>query len=481
MRSNDFSAKVEGRYHGVFAGIAESVNMISDRILHIIDVLALISEGNLDDLPRLKGVGKRCENDTLLPTIVAMMESIQALSDETQMLSDSAIEGKLSTRGNVEKFKGVYANIIEGTNRTLDAVTGSAHEVIEVLGEVANGNLQTSVKGNYRGDHAAIKNAINGTIEILRSYIDEISGVLSNISSGNLDIEITMEHKGDFVEIGDSLKNIIETLNQTMSDFENAAEQVSSGSRQVSEGSQTLAQGSTEQASSIQELTASISEIAEQSKENAAKALEVYELAKGARDGGANGNITMNEMLKSMDEINESSVNISKIIKVIDGIAFQTNILALNAAVEAARAGIHGKGFAVVAEEVRSLAARSAKAAEETTELIEGSIQKVQTGTKITHEIATVLKEIAEGAVMSTEKLSVISEASNKQASGIAQINKGIEMISRVIQSNSATAEESAAASEELSGQAELLNDMVSKFQIKSNTTNFRSTPFLPV
>lgn len=469
MKFNDFSVAVGGRSNGIFAEITESINTVSGQILHIVDVLNMISQGDLRHLAELKSIGKRCDNDALTPAVILMMESIKELADETEMLSKAAVEGRLSVRGESEKLKGDYAGIIQGINKTLDSIMAPVMEASEVLQEMAMGNLRVAMNGNYNGEHAVIKNALNNTIERIQNYIEEISYVLSEICGGNLNLSITADYKGDFTEIKESLNGIIVTLNQVMSDFSGAAEQVSSGSRQVSMGSQTLAQGSTEQASSIQELTAAIGEIAEQSKDNAVKANEVYQLAKGARDGGAKGNQTMNEMLKSMQEINESSVNISKIIKVIDDIAFQTNILALNAAVEAARAGSHGKGFAVVAEEVRNLAARSAKAAEETTELIEGSIRKVHAGTEITNEIAAVLKEIAEGAVISTEKLSVISKASNEQAAGIDQINKGIEQISRVVQSNSATAEQSAAASQELSGQAELLKEMAARFHSRSS------------
>lgn len=479
MSLNDYSVKMRGTYLGVFKDISESISMVSDRIQHLLNVLDEISIGDLNALAELKRIGKRSENDALMPTIICMMENIKALVDETRMLSKEAVEGNLSTRGSVGKFNGEFANVIQGINNTLDAIIKPVREAFEVLQEMAKGNLQVRMEGNYQGEHAAIKNAMNETAGNLRSYFDEISDVLAQICNFNLDLSITADYKGDFMEIKDSLNHIILSLSQVMTDFGNAAEQVSAGSRQVSEGSQTLAQGSTEQASSIQELTASISEIAEQSKDNAVKANEVYELAKGARDGGAKGNLTMNEMLESMKEINESSENISKIIKVIDDIAFQTNILALNAAVEAARAGIHGKGFAVVAEEVRNLAARSAKAAEETTELIKGSIQKVHGGTRITNEIAAVLHNIAEGAVISTEKLSIIAEASNRQAVGISQINQGIEQISRVIQSNSATAEQSAAASEELSGQAELLKEMVSRFQVRSRISDTYLLPHM--
>lgn len=314
---------------------------------------------------------------------------------------------------------------------------------------------------------------------IISKPVAELVGAAEKIAGGDLDVKIDVQTKDEIGLLAQAFSTMADNINEVLANINSSAEQVAAGSKQVSSSSIALSQGATEQAASIEELTASIEEIASQTKQNAANANQANELAETARTNAKQGNSEMQDMLKAMEEINESSANISRIIKVIDEIAFQTNILALNAAVEAARAGQHGKGFAVVAEEVRNLAARSANAAKETTAMIEGSIKKVEGGTKIANETAGALTRIVEGVSEVAELVNRIAVASNEQAAGISQINQGVMQVSQVVQTNSATSEESAAASEELSSQAQLLKDMVSKFKLKKNSYSNQKTDSL--
>jgi len=298
------------------------------------------------------------------------------------------------------------------------------------------------------------------------AHLNEIESNLSAIADGDLTTSVHVLSPND--TIGNSLERTLDNLNTMFGEINSASNQVSTGSKQIADGAQSLAQGSTEQAASVEELSASIGEIAQKTKENAGMAERAATLAKTIMGNAEKGSSQMGEMTTAVHEINQASQSISKVIKVIDDIAFQTNILALNAAVEAARAGQHGKGFAVVAEEVRNLAAKSAEAAKDTGGLIQNSMEKAELGARIAGETAESLAEIVSGISESTTIVGDIARSSEEQSLGIAQINTGIDQVAQVVQQNSATAEESAAASEEMSSQSTMLEELISQFKLKS-------------
>ena len=344
----------------------------------------------------------------------------------------------------------------------IKAIEKSVKQLSDAADEIAMGHINVEMV-KYNNDE------FGQLVDKYRQVIENIkyqATVAEEVSKGNLTISVNPKSSEDV--LGQSLKKLVDDNLRTLSSISEAGSQVTISSSQVASASQALAQGSTQQASAIEEITASIDEIAEKTKQNAEQANEAANLVMNAIEDVKKGNKQMEDMMAAMQDINKSSESISKIIKVIDDIAFQTNILALNAAVEAARAGEAGKGFAVVAEEVRRLAAKSASAAGETAELIEDSIGKVSMGSKIADDTAKALETITEVVQESEEIINGIAESSNYQATAVAQIEQAITQVSQVVQTNSATSQQCAASSEELSNQASRMRDMLSIYNLGS-------------
>lgn len=337
------------------------------------------------------------------------------------------------------------------------------------LRSLAQGNLTDPVDVWYSKDELGVlSNSLEETIVCLRQYINLITVALIQISEGNLCHRMEGTFKGDFYKIKSTFNEILDSLSDTFASINLSAEQVNSGAVQVSNIAQSVSQGSTQQASAIEELSATLNDVSKQITQNSADAKNAYNIVSQNTEAVDNCNTDMSKMLNAMNAINTASSEISKIIKVIDEIAFQTNILALNAAVEAAREG--SKGFGVVADEVRRLASRSAEAAKQTASLIENQAAAVSKGSQIAEETADSLNEIVEKSNTIKDLVKNISEASEAQTEAIVQVNTGVDQISAVVSANTSTAVGSASASEELSSQSLILKNMIARFKLSDES-----------
>ncbi len=337
------------------------------------------------------------------------------------------------------------------------------NSLIEASKKMALGDMDIQLK-KYANDELG---ELSDEFELMIMNTKEHVQIAQQIAAGDLTMDVKPRSEAD--ALGHAIAKLVDENNKMLSNIRESSMQLTTGANQVASASQNLAQGSTEQASAIEQVTTSMTDIARKTGENATQATAADDLVVNVKNHAIKSNDEMKNMIIAMEDINVSSHSISKVIKVIDDIAFQTNILALNATVEAARAGVHGKGFAVVAEEVKNLAEKSATAASETADLIQSSIVKVDSGSKLANQTAEALNVIVKDIEEVAELIDGIAKSSNDQATGISQINQAISQVSQVVQNNSATSEECASASEELSQQAQVLRNLIVNYKLKES------------
>ncbi len=415
-------------------------------------------------------------------------DKISKLADKTQAIQKKLLD---QAQGFVDDLKAELSSVGDNTRRqrhfnliafwvvvigavaviwliVTRSIIQPLKKTVHALNEIAKGDLSIRLQDG-RDEVGRMGAALNAVMESLNVK----AKAASNIAAGDLRQNIKASSEKDV--LGKALEGMIESLNSIVAELNFSAVQVDAGSRQIADSSTALSQGATQQASAIEEITSSMSEIGSQTKTNAENATQANQLAMAAKDAVNNGIDQMDAMVAAMNAISESSNEIGKIIKAIDSIAFQTNLLALNAAVEAARAGKHGKGFAVVAQEVRSLAARSAKAAQETAELIEKSISTVADGNQMAAKTSEALQKIDEGVTRVTDLVGNIAAASNEQAQGISQVNQGLTQVDSVTQRNTANAEQTSSAAETLSAQAAQVRHLLDRFKLKEDVVSVAS------
>jgi len=445
MSKNDYSKGVEGQYQGIFANVGEAVNVVHEEIKHLIGSLKNVSQGDLSDLPYYKRVGRRSERDEFVPSIVGMMDSIEALVADANILSAAAIAGNLTTRADASKHQGDFRKVVEGVNATLDAVVGPLMSAVKHITQISKGDIPELVTACYSGTFNTLKESLNALIVAM----NEITAAAEEIASGNLTVKLKERSEKD--TLMQALIAMVEALTRTVTDIRAIAGEVSSASQAISTASVQVSKGASSQAASAEEASSSMEEMVSNIKQNADNAQTTDKIANKSADDALESGKSVLEAVSAMKEIASK-------ISIIEEIARQTNLLALNAAIEAARAGEHGKGFAVVASEVRKLAERSQRAAGEINQLSASTL-------KVSEKSGEMLGKLVPDIQKTAELVQEITAASKEQDTGSSQINQALQQLEKVIQENASASEEMASTTEELTGQADQLVSAISFFR----------------
>ncbi|WP_220680674.1 methyl-accepting chemotaxis protein [Methanofollis formosanus] len=478
MAQNDYTRKVEGNYRGGFAKIAEAINAVQDRLLHIQAGIISISRGDLKELDNLKRTGRRSENDQMIPAFITMMENLQALVDDAEMLAEAGREGKLSTRADASKHQGEYVNVIEGINHLMDAVVAPVHEAMQVSAHFAEGNYTARFSDDISvaGDFQKFKHSLNDMAEKTATVVTQIQQAVEQVEAG------------------------VSDASRGSGEIAKAAEQVAITSQRCADLNRDLLTRMEEISHRIGDLSASNEEMASTSQEVLERAENVAKMGGDAQGLGkeANEKIAVvdeiaTESVEDITQLNEEMHEINKIVKLITDISNQTNLLALNAAIEAARAGEHGRGFAVVAGEVRNLAGESKKATNDIETLItsiQAKSEKTATAIKsanneITASVESVnnailaLNKIVEGAVAVTHDMSEMAKAIEDQANTSNAVVHTVDEGTRLTQETqkevsdlAALAEEASASTEEIESVTNELGSMA--HELKETMAQFR-------
>jgi methyl-accepting chemotaxis protein len=411
-------ARFQGDWRALVAGLNSTLDAVTGPLGAAAACIDLLAQGEVPSAIEETWPG---EFDLLKANLNRCIGAINALVTDAERLASSAVEGRLSTRADASRHQGEYRHIVDGVNRTLDAVIAPVGAATAALEALAQRDLTARVEGDFRGDHARMKESVNAAAEALHAALEQVAGTV---------------------------------------------EQLTTAASQIASSSQAVASGASEQAASLTETTSSLENMSSMTRRTADHAQAANDLAQRAHRTADEGKASTGQLAGTMEKIRASAEGTSQIIRDINDIAFQTNLLALNAAVEAARAGEAGRGFAVVAEEVRSLALRSKEAARKTEALIRESVHQTGQGEQVSREVNARLGEIAEVVGQVTTTVAEITQAAREQASGITQVSTAVGEMDKVTQQNAASSEESSSAAAELATQAQALEAIVESFRL---------------